>query len=593
MNFVIADTKAGFDVGSGFSNYQHTFDLPAGTYFVRTEFANDVPNANRQLSIGSLNISGATSVSNTSSQTTNNANALAASDTYIANFRKGPAQLALGGVAPGAEVHVKLKQHDFRFGTAVGGTFVGGGGNQYDVNTYLNNSNYTNFLLSHFNTVTQGNAGKWASNESTRDVVTMQAVDRILQFAQANNLDARMHNMLWGDSQQPNWVHNISNNGLLDLAAAGNEAAKDELRQEISERIDYYVGNSDGNLNDDRARRYQEMDLLNEHSHQPKYWNVYGAKEIADIFSEAGAAVTAADADTKLYLNEYNVFAWGDAYANWYRQDVDEIRDNGGPIGGIGIQYYPSATTNSQAIHSPARMYQTMQNLSVTGLDISLTEFGVSNSSDTTVEDAAAILEDTMRMVFGTPNATTFMMWGFWANDVWDQAPLAALMDANWNLTPAGVAFEQLMNSWNTDLTLPVGPDGTVDFSGFYGEYEITVGGRTFDLDLTKGDSLYSLIVAPGDYNGDGLVDAGDYTVWRDTIGSTDDLRADGNGDRMIDENDFAIWKAMFGTNYASRSGQAALSVPEPTSAALFLLAAAALTAAPLRSRTRRSRPER
>ena len=51
----------------------------------------------------------------------------------------------------------------------------------------------------------------------------------------------------------------------------------------------------------------------------------------------------------------------------------------------------------------------------MTGLDLSLTEFGVSTANSTTVQNAATYLEDTMRMVFGTANATTFMMWGFWA----------------------------------------------------------------------------------------------------------------------------------------------------------------------------------
>ena len=32
-----------------------------------------------------------------------------------------------------------------------------------------------------------------------------------------------------------------------------------------------------------------------------------------------------------------------------------------------------------------------------------------------------------------------------------------------------------------------------------------------------------------GDYNGNGIVDTADYTVWRDTLGSTSDLRANGN----------------------------------------------------------------
>src|SRR4051794_10447622 len=124
MNVVVADSKAGFDVSSGFNNYQHIYNLPAGTYFVRTEFNNDIPSANRQLTVANLTISGATSVSNTSNQTTNNANALGAADTYIANYRKGPADVNLVGVAPGTQVHVKLKQHDFRFGTQVGGTDV-------------------------------------------------------------------------------------------------------------------------------------------------------------------------------------------------------------------------------------------------------------------------------------------------------------------------------------------------------------------------------------------------------------------------------------------------------------------------------------
>jgi hypothetical protein len=170
MNIVVADTKAGFDVAAGFNNYQHEFDLPAGTYFARTEFNNDAPTANRQLTIGSLTVAGATTVSNTTNQATNNTNALSAADTYIANYRKGPAQVALVGAAPGSQVHVKLKQHDFRFGTAVGGT------NLFEVNSFLNNTNYSTFLLDHFNTVAQGNAGKWAYNESIRDTITMSAV---------------------------------------------------------------------------------------------------------------------------------------------------------------------------------------------------------------------------------------------------------------------------------------------------------------------------------------------------------------------------------------------------------------------------------
>ena len=57
----------------------------------------------------------------------------------------------------------------------------------------------------------------------------------------------------------------------------------------------------------------------------------------------------------------------------------------------------------------------------------------------------------------------------------------------------------------------------------------------------------YSLLRGPGDYNGDHVVDAADYTIWRDSLGSTTNLAADGNGNHVIDQGDFDLWSAHFG----------------------------------------------
>ncbi|TWT86501.1 hypothetical protein Mal64_33270 [Pseudobythopirellula maris] len=71
-----------------------------------------------------------------------------------------------------------------------------------------------------------------------------------------------------------------------------------------------------------------------------------------------------------------------------------------------------------------------------------------------------------------------------------------------------------------------------------------------------------SLILA-GDYNRDGVVDAADFTVWRDHLGASDDLMVDGDGDLVVDEDDYQIWVDHFGE--AADFGQSAsLSVPEP-----------------------------
>jgi hypothetical protein len=55
----------------------------------------------------------------------------------------------------------------------------------------------------------------------------------------------------------------------------------------------------------------------------------------------------------------------------------------------------------------------------------------------------------------------------------------------------------------------------------------------------------------PGDYNNNGVVDTGDYTVWRDTLSSTTDTRADGNGDAVVDALDYAVWQSNFGATSA------------------------------------------
>jgi hypothetical protein len=71
----------------------------------------------------------------------------------------------------------------------------------------------------------------------------------------------------------------------------------------------------------------------------------------------------------------------------------------------------------------------------------------------------------------------------------------------------------------------------------------------------------------PGDYNGDGMVNAADYTQWRDTLGSTANLAADGNGNDVVDTGDYNVWKNNFGT---AAEGGVAAAVPEPATS--FLL---------------------
>jgi hypothetical protein len=77
--------------------------------------------------------------------------------------------------------------------------------------------------------------------------------------------------------------------------------------------------------------------------------------------------------------------------------------------------------------------------------------------------------------------------------------------------------------------------------------------------------------VLPADFNGDGRVDALDYTVWRNTLGSTTDLRADANGDLKIDADDYLAWKEGFGGSSTAALATPLHAVPEPAGVGLLL----------------------
>ena len=71
-----------------------------------------------------------------------------------------------------------------------------------------------------------------------------------------------------------------------------------------------------------------------------------------------------------------------------------------------------------------------------------------------------------------------------------------------------------------------------------------------------------------GDYNYDGVVDSADYTLWRDSRGTTSDLRADGDLNGAIDHHDYAIWASNYGRQAVS---QPAALTPEPVGIVLMM----------------------
>lgn len=92
-----------------------------------------------------------------------------------------------------------------------------------------------------------------------------------------------------------------------------------------------------------------------------------------------------------------------------------------------------------------------------------------------------------------------------------------------------------------------------------------------------------------GDYNGNGIVDAADYTVWRDMLGQTGTaLAADGAGptggpDGVVDQFDYDFWKIHFGSTATTGSVSVATEVPEMATHWALLIASLLVLASPRR----------
>lgn len=84
----------------------------------------------------------------------------------------------------------------------------------------------------------------------------------------------------------------------------------------------------------------------------------------------------------------------------------------------------------------------------------------------------------------------------------------------------------------------------------------------------------------PGDYNNDGIVDAADYSVWRDNLGAADESALNGNGDGMngVDTADYQLWRTNFGAMAPAAIAVSQGAVPEPATLVLLVLSIQAIS---------------
>jgi len=167
------------------------------------------------------------------------------------------------------------------------------------------------------------------------------------------------------------------------------------------------------------------------------------------------------------------------------------------------------------------------------------------------------------------------------ANGVWTS--ISDTYDASGN------GFIDPVNNWtelssiSTDLSegVVLGPGGSL------APYRSIGLGRIWNPNIASAASIMPTVVlaqgqaavpmvkqlaVDGDYNNDLRVDQQDYPFWRIVFGTTNFPMADGNHNGVVDAADYTVWRDHLGAALGSGTGAfTAAAVPEPASLVLLL----------------------
>ena len=220
--------------------------------------------------------------------------------------------------------------------------------------SFIDNQKKADLIKRHFNSVTAENDMKWSYLQPTEGNYTFTNADKIIAFAQANDMKVRGHCLCW-HNQVPAWIFKDG------TSTATKELVLQRLRTHITTVITHFKD------------KVYAWDVVNEaiddgySTYRASQWYTICGE---DYIFEAFKAARAADPEAKLFYNDYTAI---------YPTKRDKIYDllvklkAQNLVDGIGLQghwniSYPASSLIDDALNK----YKTL------GLQIQVTEMDVS-----------------------------------------------------------------------------------------------------------------------------------------------------------------------------------------------------------------------
>jgi endo-1,4-beta-xylanase len=240
-----------------------------------------------------------------------------------------------------------------------------------DANSY---TTHAAVLTKHFNSVTAENEMKFDALQPTEGTFTYTAADRIVSFAQTNNMRVRGHALVW-HRQTPAWVFSNGSGGQVS-----RDVLLARMRSHITNVMDHFRGKvyawdvvNEAMMEDGGYRTGDETN-----ADQRSSWHqILGESYIAEAFRAAHDA----DPNVKLFYNDYydHIAAKRDGIYDMLKG----LLDSGVVVHGVGIQAHlsiaPSMDMNHQGYHQTVdNIEAAIEKYSSLGLEVQITEMDVS-----------------------------------------------------------------------------------------------------------------------------------------------------------------------------------------------------------------------
>ena len=379
----------------------------------------------------------------------------------------------------GEKVAVKLKNHKFRFGC-----------NMFMLDEIPDDKNkneiYKEKLKDFFNMATlpfywdatEPEEGKTRYGKNSEKIYRRPPIDLCIEFCEENGIEPREHALCY-NGFFPDW--------LKSKTVEEEKAHIEKRMQEISSRY---------------ADKISTIEVTNEMLWPSGKTQFYSQPDYIDFCFKLAEKYFP---NNTLCINEWTSI-WETNELPWdnYSSYIESELLKGGRIDAIGMQYHvfhkkEKYLEETRKLYDLCQLLRALDNYARFGKQIQITEVTVPafTTEDADEESQADVIEKLYSLWFSYPNVSQIVYWNL--VDGYAAFTTPGDMEGGENYYRGGLlrfdmtekpAYKRLRHLikevWTTNETLTADKDGLVNFRGFYGEYEVTVGKKTYNVNFDK-----------------------------------------------------------------------------------------------------------